>query len=87
MLLTDRLRSREDRPLPSVYDVEGAAYGLSRLHSLYGVDTAKMVEDGVIESNLQRHQVGAVVTSKPSVKKLEGKSTFCSRTTVMLLSV
>ncbi len=55
----DKLRSREtDGKLPSPYDVEGAAFGLSRLHSLYGVDTRKMVKEGVIESNLQRHQVG-----------------------------
>ncbi len=56
---SDKVRSREtDGKLPSPYDVEGAAFGLSRLHSLYGVDTRKMVKEGVIESNLQRHQVG-----------------------------
>ncbi len=53
--------------------MQGAAFGLSRLHSLYGIDTQRMVNDGVIESNLQRRQVGAALASKPSVRKLDGK--------------
>ncbi len=63
-----------------MYDVEGAAFGLSRLHSLYGIDTERMVKDGIIESRLQQHQVGAAKTSKPSVRKLEGNNIWTQNT-------
>ena len=45
----DRLRDRENTTkLPNHHDVEGAAFGLARLHSIYGLDTDRLVEDGVV---------------------------------------
>jgi hypothetical protein len=61
------LRDREKEKLPDHYDVDGAAFGLARLHSLYSLDGRKMVDDGIVEANIKN---GIHATSKPSVKKL-----------------
>ena len=47
-------------------DVTGAAHGLARLHSLYGIDTDKMVEEGIVEAAKI-----AGGTSGTSVRKLD----------------
>lgn len=64
---TDRISKREEAKLPDLKDVHGAAFGLARLHSLYDIDSKKMVEQGVIKSNFKH---GIQAESKPSVKRL-----------------
>ena len=66
-IFVDRLSKREEVKLPSLGDVEGAAFGLARLHSLYGINTKKMIEEGVIKSHFDQ---GLQAESKPSVSKL-----------------
>lgn len=56
--------------MPDAYDVQGAAYGLVRLHSLYKYDLEKFIHEGVISTTLDN---GQVVLSDPSVQKLNGK--------------
>ncbi len=54
--------------LADLDDVSGAAYGIARLHSLYNLKTDKLVNDGVVETNLHEKHI----LSEPSVKKLSG---------------
>ncbi len=58
------LSERESEKLPDLYDVEGAAFGLVRLHSLYRYDLHKFAHDGIISTTLDN---GQVVLSDPSV--------------------
>jgi hypothetical protein len=58
--------------LPSYRDVEGAAFGLARLHSLYGLNTDNLFDDGVISAHFNNKDV----LSKPSVMKFNSKL-FC----------
>ena len=52
-----------------VDEVNGAAFGIARLHSLYELNTESMVKRGVIESNFNLDKVVSV----PSVKKLSSE--------------
>ena len=62
----DRLRQRETaEKLPDHGDIEGAAFGLARLHSLYSLDGTKMVQEGVIAADIKN---GIRATSLPSIK-------------------
>jgi hypothetical protein len=53
-------------------EVEGAAFGIARLHSLYTLDTDKLIHDGIIEGNLN----GRHIKSEPSVAKLSSRSQY-----------
>ena len=55
--------------LPSLRDVEGAAFGVARLHSLYSLNTDKIFDDGVIETQFNNKNV----LSEPSVLKFNSK--------------
>lgn len=62
----DILFDREKEKLPSLDDVEGAAYGLVRLVNLYQLNLTSFIENGIIDTTLEN---GQVVYSKPSVVK------------------
>lgn len=57
--------------MPDLYDVDGAAFGIVRLHSLYKFNLTRLIEEGVISTTLDN---GQVVLSSPSVLKLTCKS-------------
>ena len=62
-----------DRPtvemLPAHRDVQGAAFGIARLHSLYGINTDRMVDDGVISTHFNNRDI----LSEPSVMKFNSE--------------
>ena len=58
--------------LPDTYDIQGAAFGISRLHSLYKLNATEMVENGVVVSEAGKTKLNA--RSEPSVLKLSCKS-------------
>ena len=60
---SELLFDREKEKLPNLYDVEGAAFGLVRLHSLYKYDLNRFTQEGVIATTLDN---GKVVLSQPS---------------------
>ena len=55
--------------LPAHRDVQGAAFGIARLHSLYGINTDRMVDDGVISTHFNNRDV----LSEPSVMKFNSE--------------
>ena len=55
--------------IPDHSEIQGAAFGVARLHNVYGLNTEKMVKEGVINTNLNME----VVHSKPSIIKFSGK--------------
>ena len=57
------LPEREKEKLPNIDDVEGAAFGLVRLHSLYQFDLERFLDQGVIETTLDN---GQKVESRPA---------------------
>ena len=65
-----KLKEREKEKLPDKYDVEGGAFGLVRLKSLYNYDMESFINDGVISATLDN---GQVVKSDPSVLKLNSE--------------
>ena len=70
MLLSANLVSREKEKLPDLNDVDGGAYGIVRLHSLYKFNLSRFVEDGVISTTMGH---GQIVLSSPSVLKMTCK--------------
>ncbi len=64
------MREREKEKLPDYFDIEGAAFGIARLHSLYSLDAKKLIEDGVVRADIKR---GIKATSTPSIRKLTCK--------------
>ena len=70
-LFVDTVREREvAEMLPATRDVQGAGFGLARLHSLYEVDTDKFFDDGVVSTNFNLKDV----KSEPSVMKLTSET-------------
>ena len=70
-LFVDTVREREEAEmLPATRDVQGAGFGLARLHSLYEVDTDKFFDDGVVSTNFNLKDV----KSEPSVLKLTSET-------------
>ncbi len=65
---------REKEKLPDLSDVEGAAFGLVRLHQMYKYDLGRFLRDGVISTTLEN---GQVVVSGPSVLNLTCESFMC----------
>ena len=61
------LKSREKEKLPDENDVQGAAYGIVRLYSLYEFRMDRFVKEGIISTTLDD---GTVVLSEASVLKL-----------------
>lgn len=66
-----KLAEREEEKLPDEYDVQGGAYGIDRLYSLYTFDLKSFKDSGIISTTLDD---GQVVLSKPSVLKLNCRS-------------
>ena len=62
-----KLKERENEKLPDEYDVEGGAFGIVRLKSLYNFDMKMFTQDGIISATLDN---GQVVKSAPSILKL-----------------
>ena len=60
---------QEVEMLPSHRDVEGASFGIARLHSLYGINTQRMVHEGIIETHFNNKDVLSI----PSVMKFNSK--------------
>lgn len=52
--------------VPDAEEVNGAAFGIARLHSLYDLNTESLVKQGIIESKFNLNNI----VSEPSVKKL-----------------
>eukprot|EP00095_Tigriopus_kingsejongensis_P006819 maker-scaffold82_size396747-snap-gene-1.16 protein:Tk06819 transcript:maker-scaffold82_size396747-snap-gene-1.16-mRNA-1 annotation:"hypothetical protein DAPPUDRAFT_308081" len=61
------LIEREDEKLVNQDDIEGAAFGIVRLYSLYRFNLSQFVESGVISTTLDN---GNVVLSSPSVRRI-----------------
>lgn len=59
--------------LPSQDDIDGSLYGIARLHSLYGLDTDKFADDGIIKTVFNHKEI----TSLPSVMTLSSKLSLC----------
>lgn len=79
------LRAREEEKLPDEYDVQGGAFGLVRLKSLYNFKMKKFVQDGIIDAKLDN---GQAVLSKPSVLKLNSNSIdFLKESTLLYKTV
>ena len=64
------LKERENEKLPDYYDIQGGAFGLVRLKSLYDFKLEPFVNEGIISSTLDN---GQIVLSQPSVLKLNCK--------------
>ena len=62
----DVLFDREKEKLPSLHDVQGAAYGMVRLVNLYRLNLTSFIREGIIDTTLDN---GQVVYSRPSVVK------------------
>ena len=70
ILFPDIVHDRQEvEMLPSHRDVEGASFGIARLHSLYGINTQRMVQEGIIETHFNNKDVLSV----PSVMKFNSK--------------
>ena len=62
----DYILNRPNRSnIPDAHEIRGAAFGIARLHTLYDLDTDKMVQNGIINSNFGH----AKIRSGPSVQK------------------
>ena len=66
----NRLKEREKEKLPDDYDIQGGAFGLVRLKSLYDFKLGPFIQEGIISSTLDN---GQIVLSQPSVMKLNCK--------------
>ena len=64
------LKEREKEKLPDEYDIQGAAFGLLRLRSVYNYKMKPFIQEGVISTTFDN---GKVVLSQPSVQKLNSK--------------
>ena len=60
----------ESVDIPDYSEINGAAFGIARLHSLYKLNSEKMFKKGIIESTLADM---SKMTSKPSVIRLSSK--------------
>lgn len=61
------LKERETEKLVNEYDIDGAAFGLVRLHSLYQFNLSQFVDRGIISTTLDN---GHKVLSRPSVRPI-----------------
>ena len=55
--------------VPDHSEIDGAAFGVARLHAIYNLDTKKMFQEGVIDTHLNLQHIN----SKPSIMKFSGK--------------
>ena len=68
--LSELITIREKEKLVNITDVEGGAFGLVRLRTLYQYDLDLFVNKGIIHTTLDN---GQVVTSQPSVTLISCK--------------
>ena len=70
------LKEREKEKLPDDYDIQGGAFGLVRLKSLYDFKLEPFVKEGIISATLDN---GQVVLSPRSVLKLNCNYSFMEK--------
>jgi len=68
--------------LPSQDDIDGALFGIARLHSLYSLDSDKFADEGIVKAFFNNK----LVASHPSVMSLSSKDLLSIKKKTLNLS-